>query len=461
MLLIVGLLSSHVSFAQDPPVFSQFLANPYQFNPAYAAHNGYAEANVFYRKQWLGFDNAPEALSFNVHTPLGRNVAIGLLAYSSKTILLNTSAALATFGYKVRLGSFSSLNFGLSAGMGFNSFKLDAVSGSNDPALRNIIPKTNALNSQFGINLNIRKFNFGIALPELLDSKITHSSEGMKRFSPFAGKFAAMSYEFNLRDISVTPAIIYRALDNVQFQWEGLVMATWRNTISLGTSYRDGYGVTFTIGFGINKLRIGYNYEHPTGGIAKAPNSGTHEFHAGLRLGNYNREEAILARHDADSTTGDGGAYANYEVGGSSKEEIAEGDSNLSDSDPEQLAHVNSRHASTAIDDDADGYVLKGIGASNINVSRNDPATLTTVADRNSNAGHYVVLGVYREQNNALRQMGYLKERGYAPALLYVPEKRYYYVYILHSTSRQDAVQERKRVRRNNQFFGAWIFSIE
>ncbi len=108
------LTSHHTLQAQDAPVFSQFFANPFQFNPSYAAHNGFTEANVFYRKQWLGIENAPTVGAFNIQAPVGRNVSLGLSAYSNKTILLNTNAALATFGYRVNMGVDHHLNFGIS-----------------------------------------------------------------------------------------------------------------------------------------------------------------------------------------------------------------------------------------------------------------------------------------------------------------------------------------------------------
>ena len=44
----------HVN-AQNPPPFSHFYANPFQFNPSFIANNGYAEANLFYKRTLLLF----------------------------------------------------------------------------------------------------------------------------------------------------------------------------------------------------------------------------------------------------------------------------------------------------------------------------------------------------------------------------------------------------------------------
>lgn len=431
------------AMAQDPPVFSQFLANPYQFNPSYAAHNGYAEANVFYRKQWVGFDNAPEALSVNVQAPFGRNIAIGINAYSNKTVLLNNSAVLATFGYKVRFGSASHLNFGLSGGMGFNNFKMEALENSNDPALLNIIPRSNSLNAQFGVNLTLKKFNFGFALPTLLESKTTRSVENAlydKKFRPFDDKFASISYTSKMGDLTFVPAIIYRAFDDVQFQWEGMIVAHYKNVLWVGASYREGYGVTGIIGFNIKGvLRTGYTYEKPTGPISKAPNGGTHELYIGAQIGKYNRDEAVLAERiqkDTTTTVSDKIAY---------------------------LEDLDSDDQTEKIEEDDRYENSLGYGRPDPNEPIYDDTTVHAEASliKPISKQYYVVLGVYRHFPNALKQIANLRAKNMDPNVLYVPEKEYYYVYVYESPDREEAVKERKRTRQSNQFFGAWIYTPE
>jgi type IX secretion system PorP/SprF family membrane protein len=436
--------------AQDPPVFSQFFANPYQFNPSYAAHNGYAEANVFYRKQWVGFDNAPEALSVNAHAPVGRNTALGFTAYSNKTVLLNTSAILATFGYKVRFGNSSHLNFGLSGGMGFNSFKLEALENSNDPALLNVIPKSNSLNGQFGLNLTLKNFNFGFALPTLFESRITTRTENNRaeeKFSPFDDKFGSISYTAKLGDLTLVPAVLYRSLDNVQFQWEGMIVAHYKNILWVGTSYREGYGITGLIGFNIKGLlKIGYNYEKPTGPISRAPNGGTHEIYLGAKLGKYNRDEAVLAQRlkkDSVNSVNDEMSTDQY-ADNSSESDVRLADGSVQQDNDDEIAR--------------DGFNINDGGELLPHDSSVEPET---AVNEPVSKKHYVVLGVYKHYTNASRQIANLKAKGLEPSVLFVPQKEYYYVYVFQSSERDEAVKERKRARQSNQFFGAWIFSVE
>src|SRR5688572_16395144 len=60
MIIMICLLSGGFVSAQQQTLFSNYLLNPYLYNPAYA---GTVEGNQFtigYRNQWVGFDGAPK-----------------------------------------------------------------------------------------------------------------------------------------------------------------------------------------------------------------------------------------------------------------------------------------------------------------------------------------------------------------------------------------------------------------
>jgi len=136
-LLIAHFGGSIVCSAQDQPVFSQFTLNPFQFNPSYAASNGYLGTNIFYLKQWINIENAPSVGAFNIQAPVGRNVSLGLNLVTNKTILLNTNSALATFAYRVRMGTYHHLYFEIASGIAMNNFDLEAT--ASDPFFANVV----------------------------------------------------------------------------------------------------------------------------------------------------------------------------------------------------------------------------------------------------------------------------------------------------------------------------------
>jgi len=440
------LFAAH-AFGQDAAVFSQFTLNPFQFNPSYAAQNGYAEANVFYRKQWLGIENAPEVGAFNIQAPVGRNVSLGFTALSNKTILLNNNSALATFAYRVRLGFYHHLNFGLAAGIALNNFDLNAVASSNDPALANVIQKSQSLTGQFGFNYQFKNFNLGFALPNVFDTRPFSIKEFQEiKFDPFRNRFGSVSYNFNLKDVQLSPTVIYRALDSRQDQWEGMLIATYKSFLWVGASYRDGYGVTGLIGVKLKGLfKIGYAYEQATSSIAKASN-GSHEIYLGTRLGKRDREEEfVLNKKKRDSLT-----------------QIAQLEKAKSQELNKKQEPVIAENKKPEVKEEAKEVVVAPVIATEpvVIAKTEEPIVEKTITEQPTEepAEFYVVLGAFKNQQNALVLMRELKERSSLPQMLYVLEKNYYYVYTFKSNSRDTALAELIKERERNRFAGVWIY---
>lgn len=444
MPLVKSLLSLAVIFgcgryavSQDAPIFSQFPLNPFQFNPSYAAHQGHAEANLFYRKQWMGIENAPEVGAFNIQAPVGRNVSFGFMFLSNKTVILNTTSTLATFGYRVRLGYYHHLNFGISGGIAMNNFDLEAVANANDPALNNVVQKSTYVDGQAGINYQFKNFNIGFALPKLFDSKPYSETEFQDvKFNAFRNKFGSVAYNFNVGNVQVSPTVIYRAIDTKKDQWEGMVLATYKSFLWIGASYRDGYGVTGLIGVKLKGLlRIGYAYEHPTTSISEASN-GSHELYLGMRLGHRDREEEyILEKKNKDSL-----AQA------AAKKEVAEKEKQVVEEKVEEKPIVT---------EEPKVIVAAPIVAAAIPAKEEEPITKEPEEEP---ANYYVVLGAYRNQKNALNQMKALRERSMLPEMLFVLDKKYYYIYTFKSNDRKSALEELSKERAKNRFPDVWIY---
>ncbi|MEX1241457.1 MAG: PorP/SprF family type IX secretion system membrane protein [Cyclobacteriaceae bacterium] len=467
-------LICNIASAQDPAVFSQYSLNPFQFNPSYIANNGYAEVNLFYRKQWLGVENAPEVGAFNVQAPVGRSVSLGLTVISNKTILLSTNSALATFGYRARFGLNHHLTFGLSGGMGFNNLDGEALANNNDPALANVALNNKHLEGQVGINYQLKNFNLGFALPKLFSSnpETTQEMEPVE-FDPLVSKFGSVSYAINAGSVEFLPVVLYRGLDTEQDQWEGMLMATFKKMLWLGASYRDGYGLTGFIGIRIKgAFKVGYAYEHPTESISNAAN-GSHEVYFGARISKRNREEELFAeRMVKDSIDRIAKNEANLE-----KERAAEEENDVSvspvsgETEPEVVVKEEQTKetviaASEPAPEEPQVVVTPQTAAQppppqpTETENRQEVETMVKDAKSTNEAnGFYVVVGVYRNADNAASQMGNLRSRGFNPNIVYIEQKDYYYVHLLHTQNREEAVLELSRLKQRNQFFGAWIYN--
>lgn len=476
LLLFVILVSASTAFGQTAPVFSHFYANPFQFNPAYAASNGYTEANLFYRKQWFNIDNAPTTLAFNIQAPVGRNVSLGLTAISDQTILLNTNTVYGTFGYRVRFNPQHHLNFGISGGIGFNTFDFEAIGEANDPALIGVIDNNSFLAGQFGVYYQFKNLSLGFALPKLFDSRPNSLEEFNEiEFNKFKNKFASLSYTINLGDVQLTPTALYRTHDDREDQIEGMVIASYKNIFWIGSSYRNEYGLTGFVGINVKKLlRIGYAYEYPTGDISKVA-GGTHEVYMGGRLGKKNREELIAMEEDEQPQEIEETDVATVEepeeIETPQEEEVQETEEPVVITQQEPLQQITppteEQSPSPTLEPNTVQEQEKEATTPPVETSEpyitNQPVE-TSQPDNKPSAelsGYYVVVGVFSNIDNALKQMAVLKRDGKSPAMLYRADKDYYYVYTFFSKTREETLRQLNIIRRENKHFGAWMYTLQ
>ena len=71
----VFLLGSFGAKAQQAAQYTQFTLNPFILNPAVAGMHDYLDLNMGFRRQWAGFDQAPQTYYFSAHKPLNKIVA--------------------------------------------------------------------------------------------------------------------------------------------------------------------------------------------------------------------------------------------------------------------------------------------------------------------------------------------------------------------------------------------------
>ncbi|MGZ4038270.1 MAG: type IX secretion system membrane protein PorP/SprF, partial [Bacteroidia bacterium] len=86
-LIVTVLLSGIKGTAQQLSLYTNYLLNAYAYNPAIAGAKPYAQANLFMRNQWTGFDGAPQTYMASLYGPLKKvkNLTIGGMVISDKS----------------------------------------------------------------------------------------------------------------------------------------------------------------------------------------------------------------------------------------------------------------------------------------------------------------------------------------------------------------------------------------
>ena len=96
IILLITLFSVQLNAQQDPQ-YTQYMYNMNIINPAYTGTTEVLAVGALYRSQWVGLDGGPETFTFNIHSPVGKQVGLGLSVISDQIGPVNETNAYVDF----------------------------------------------------------------------------------------------------------------------------------------------------------------------------------------------------------------------------------------------------------------------------------------------------------------------------------------------------------------------------
>ncbi|MDB5211401.1 MAG: hypothetical protein JWQ30_2228 [Sediminibacterium sp.] len=296
--LVVFILTVSVSAkAQQHPMYSQYMFNMMNINPAYAGSRGVGTMTALYRNQWEGIDGAPKTASLGFDMPIKeKKIGIGFQLYDDKLGIERTSGFNASYAFRIQLTESGTLSLGLQAGL-LNyraNFTESVLFTPTDPAfsknISGILPAAAA-----GIYYNSDKFYFGISTPALLKTKIDY--DGVAQVTGVTGRdlhlYATSGFVVNLnRDLVLKPSVMVKAVSGAPIEYDLNANLWIQNAIAFGFSYRTGDAYVGMAELQLSRqLRLGYAYDKTFNGLGNL-NTGTHELMLRMEFGTTNGKVA-------------------------------------------------------------------------------------------------------------------------------------------------------------------------
>lgn len=261
----VGLLFQK-SYAQQDPQYTQYMYNMNVVNPAYAGSKESLSITALYRDQWSGIDNNPVTFTFSAHSPVGKNVGLGLSAIRDELGPVKETNAFVDFSYTLDLSSTSNIKLalGLKGGLTFHDVGLTdlELQDPNDPFFSQDINNTYP-NVGAGAFLYGDKFYVGVSVPNFLES--VHLDEnGLKYGSEVNHFFATAGYVFQLSEnFKLKPSVMVKSAFDAPVSYDGNLNMLFYDRFEIGGSYRLDDSFSGLIGFQVTEnIRIGYAYDH-------------------------------------------------------------------------------------------------------------------------------------------------------------------------------------------------------
>ena len=275
---------------QQEPMYSQYMFNMLNINPAYAGSRGAISTVALYRNQWVGFPGAPRTTSFSFDMPLqNKKIGIGAQFYDDRIGIERTTGFNAMYAFRFQFAGSGTLSLGLQAGLLNYQANYTEVNTyvPNDPAfssnVRGILPAFAA-----GIYYNSDKFYVGFSAPALLKTKIKYNNaaEIASVTSRDLHLFLTAGTVFDLnQDLALKPSMLIKAVSGAPVQMDLNVNLWLQNKIAIGASYRTGDAIVGMVEFQFNQqFRFGYAYDKTFSNLGTLVN-GTHELMFRMEFG--------------------------------------------------------------------------------------------------------------------------------------------------------------------------------
>lgn len=276
MLFLV--LSKEKSYGQSMPMYSQYMYNMTNINPAYAGNRGVPSVAFIWREQWAGLPGAPSTKSITLDLPTeNKKVGFGIQLFDDRYVnVIRRTGVNLYYNLKIPVSDHGVLSLGLKGGF-YNDLKtltnvdlglINAYDAAYATNFNKIVPLAGA-----GIYYNDDHFYAGFSAPDVITfSKVqSYKSDSSLYQVNELHYFFTTGYSFDINeDVQLKPSLLLKMVSGAPFQTDFNLNLWLKNTVGVGASYRTGESVLGMAEVQVSpQFRVGYAYDMPF----KTPNT--------------------------------------------------------------------------------------------------------------------------------------------------------------------------------------------
>ncbi|MDR2039380.1 MAG: type IX secretion system membrane protein PorP/SprF [Bacteroidales bacterium] len=297
-LLVIGcLVLVYKGSAQQLPVSSIFIENPFLFNPAVAGVDDGFKVRMNNRFQWLGFADAPITNLLSAYGPhKNKNIGYGgTIGYDSAGPYskFNLNGAFAT---NVSINDQIRISMGI--GLGFIQYRIDGsqleLDAPGTPQIQDpyapLSPMSTSLpDASAGVYVYHNNWYAGFSALQLFNNNVVFNGENSDRNRLKTHFYVNGGYKFVLNEQwEIEPALLVKKVDATPLQLDLTGRVTYRQQfwggINLRNTFESFEDISIMIGYIHQKnIHIGLAYDHTLAKIGKF-NSGTIELVLGYNF---------------------------------------------------------------------------------------------------------------------------------------------------------------------------------
>lgn len=271
---------------------TQYMMDGSVYNPAFVGSEKAICANMFGRKQWLGFEDAagnkvsPQTFIFNFQSPVySISSGVGLNVISDRLGFEQNLGVKINYAYRFTLGDYH--HFGAGLALSFLNKSIDfselIVEDPGDPLLK-YNDKQSATFTDFDLGLHYRysdKTYAGLSITNLLQSsrEIGNVRYHQKTNIYFTGGYYVQLTELNFKTLYLIPSFLLKT-NFASTQFDLNMIVNYNRQYWGGITYRYQDAVAVMAGIKLYGFNIGLSYDITTSKLSNA-SSGSLEIFVG------------------------------------------------------------------------------------------------------------------------------------------------------------------------------------
>ncbi len=476
----VVLLVQSVS-AQQIPVLNHNVINPYTLNPSYAGFNG-SGAFLHFRKQWVGFDRAPETGLLTANWKLNNEKSgLGILISNDKNnILANTSGKISYAQY-FKISKTQQLLLGLNIGVIQNRILFDEVQAqdkSDEVILINNLSRSH-FESDFGLTYKAKKLTAQFVIPQLLGSSSMFTDSYTERelnYSLLRHFIGIVDYEFSIgENVKLSPVIQLRGVSGLPFQYDAMLKTVYKEQswVVVGFSPKNSFAVTLGTELD-NRFTLGYSAEFSVNNLASY-NSGSHEIVFGIKF--KDKSNAVFDEKELKALKKDiaiESERSNYmtQKNDAIQKEIEEQRKEIEGYiyGLEELKKENEKNKEELLEVIKTNKTLLNQSSNNESNLNNSSENIVTTDEKDSGVNqlvvndYYVIVSAFKDIKNVKRmQQILMAEYNLKTNIVEKEQGSWYFVYTLKTNSRSEAdknIVKVKAVDKKGLIVSPWVYLI-
>ena len=277
LIVIALVLYAAAMNAQQLPVYSGYVHNPYVLNPAVTGYDNYMDFSLHVKKQWVGLENAPFNQILTVHSSINQsNIGFGGGVYNDQLGTIRNQGFLFSGAYHLPVGESARLGMGISGS--FNYYRIDQsklIVQDQQDLLLTVNPNTGLVpDFSFGWLLHRDDYYFGVSFQNVLETSKPIGSlalSNLRHVNVMGQWFTQVSDA-----IGLAPAAYISYVQGFPLFADFRIVADYYQIFDFEIGIKSTKDLVFGVGMEvIEDLRINYIYDLVLGGIGG--NAGSHE----------------------------------------------------------------------------------------------------------------------------------------------------------------------------------------